>query len=78
MGVNVYEKIIFIYKEASRHTVSLTTVLLLFLSAFTAEKVHYKPHLINHFFSHTEKWTEKVWIHREMIVEHAWSFFMSF
>ena len=40
---NVYEKIIFIYKEASRHTVSLTTVFLLFLSVFTAEKIDYKP-----------------------------------
>lgn len=27
--VNVYEKIIFIYKEASRHTVSPTTVFLI-------------------------------------------------
>ena len=52
LGVNVYEKIIFIYKEASRHTVSLTTVFLLFLSVFTAEKIHYKPHLKRHFFAY--------------------------
>ena len=43
---------LFLYsKEALRHTVSLTTVLLLFLSAFTADKIHYKPHL-KPLFSH--------------------------
>ena len=51
-AVNVYEKIIFIYKEASRHTVSLTTVFLLFLSAFTAEKIHNKPHLKRLFLAY--------------------------